>query len=90
MWETYSNLFSKALKSGLKFYWKHWSVQGLHIPLKMVIINIAVDCTCLYLKKLRIISKLMRQDSIKSFLHLSQDHLAEVSWTMFPYMVSLQ
>ena len=52
-WEIYSNLFSKALKSVLKSYWKHWSVQGLHIPLKMVIINIAVGCTCLYLKKIK-------------------------------------
>ena len=37
----------------MKSYWKHWSVQGLHIPLKMVIINIAVGCTCLYLKKIK-------------------------------------
>ena len=52
-WEIYSNLFSKALKSGFKSYWKHWSVQGLHTPLKMLIINIAVRCTSLYLQKIK-------------------------------------
>ena len=52
-WEIDSNLFSKALKSGFKSYWKHWSVQGLHTPLKMLIINIAVRCTSLYLQKIK-------------------------------------
>ena len=37
----------------MKSYWKHWSAQDLHIPLKMLISNIAVGCTWLYLHKIK-------------------------------------
>ena len=37
----------------MKSYWKHWSAQDLHIPLKMLISNIAVGCICLYLHKIK-------------------------------------